>query len=232
MAIPLQYVNEIGSTSEEMKQRAECGHPEQALMARRQTAGRGRLGRAWQTIDGNLHMSVLLRPGHPILPGHWSLLSAVALADTASRFAAPGMIRLKWPNDLLLGEGKAGGVLLEAALGETPWLVIGFGVNLVGAPAGLGRPVATFAGSGAPPAPDFARCLLAALNAWQERYRRDGFPPVLGRWREFGHAAGAAVIVGTGDKRVEGRFRGIGPDGSLELETCAGLVAVSSGEVE
>ena len=232
MTIPLEYIDDIASTSEELKRRAEADAAEHALCARRQTAGRGRLGRSWQTIDGNLHLSVLLRPAQRIMPGHWSLLSAVALADTVIPFAGPGALRLKWPNDMLLHGGKAGGVLLECAMGARAWLVIGFGVNLAGAPATLGRAVASLEGSGAPAAPEFARLLLASISRWRERYQRDGFEPVRDRWRALGPDADAPLVVGAGDRQVHGAFRGIGQDGSLLLETADGPATVVSGDVQ
>ena len=228
----LEIVEEIGSTSDALKGRAASGTPgEAALMARRQTAGRGRLGRGWQTIPGNLHLSVLLRPPALRWPGHWSILSAVALADAVrEHLPDPALLRLKWPNDLMLGGGKLAGILLEAGTDASPWLVIGFGVNLAGAPDGLGRQTATL-GPHAPPPEAFARRLLARLQAWRVRYDAEGFGPVLGAWLRSAHFPGEAVTATVGAGQVAGRFAGLAPDGAMLLDTPSGRVTIPAGEV-
>lgn len=231
--MPLERVDEVGSTSDILRARAAAGSGEVALLARRQTGGRGRLGRRWETVAGNLHLSVLLRPGAPVAPGHWSLLSAVALAETLERVVPrAGAVRLKWPNDVLLNGAKVAGILLEAGVDAQPWLVIGFGVNLAGAPPGLDRATACVADVMPPPTPDaFARRLLASIAHWRGRLCRDGFAPVRNAWLALGPSPGDAVTVG-GGQRTGGTFRGIGPDGALLIDGLAGPVVVRSGEVE
>lgn len=231
--IRLEQVNEIGSTSEALKARAAAGvDGEVALLARRQTAGRGRLGRSWRTIEGNLHLSVLLRPRELRWPGHWSILSAVALADAVRPYVeGEDRLRLKWPNDLMLDAGKLAGILLEAGLSDPPWLVIGFGVNLAGAPPDLGRATACL--TGVAPAPEqFADQLLGALQRWRQRYDHEGFAPVRAAWVGMAHRPGELIVAGAGRQRVQGAFRGLGPDGALLLDGPAGEVAITAGEVE
>ena len=230
MTIPLTIVDEAGSTSAILRKMAEAGAPEQALMARQQTAGRGRLGRAWRSVVGNLYCSALLRPSGTFEPGHWSLLSAVALADALEAVMPPiAVLGLKWPNDVLLDGGKLAGILLEAGAG---WVVIGFGVNLAGRPEGLDRPVACVADVAAPPMPDaFALTLLTALAAWRARYMTKGFGPVRAAWCARGPAEGAPVGVLQGPARIDGRFRGIGGNGALLLSTDGGDRAVTFGDV-
>ena len=229
--IGLEIVEEIGSTSEALKARAGTGAGEVALLARRQVAGHGRHGRAWQSLEGNLHLSVLLRPGALAMPGHWSLLAGVALAEAVG-VVAPGLrgVRLKWPNDLMVGDGKLAGILLEAGADGAPWLVMGFGVNLVVAPVGLGRRTVCI-GAGAPSAEALARILLERLGAWRRRYDKEGFAVVRGAWLAVGPVLGTWVSV-TGGGSQEGRFAGIGEDGALLLEGAGGIVRVVAGEVE
>ena len=230
-AIPLEQRDEVRSTSDELIERATAGAGECALMARRQTGGRGRLGRRWETVDGNLHLSVLLRPQAPVAPGPWSLLAAVAVSD-ALHTLVPGRLRLKWPNDVLLDGAKVAGILLEAGTDAGPWLVIGLGVNLAGAPAGLGRPTACVADLVSPPPPEaFAVHVLAAVSHWRTRLEREGFGPISQAWLALGPATGDALVVGTGPQRQAGTFRGLGPDGSLLLDGPAGLTVIRSGEV-
>lgn len=232
--IPLETVDEIGSTSEALKARAAGSGPEIALLARRQSGGHGRLGRPWQSIDGNLHLSVLLRPQSLRWPGHWSILAAVALADTVrALLPEDSALRLKWPNDLMLGGGKLAGILLEAGVTSGPWLVVGFGVNLAGAPSGLGRPVACLASVAPAPAPEaFAARLLHVLQGWRDRYAVEGFAPVRAAWLAAAHAPGEPVVVGMGGQRVRGTFRGLGHDGTLLLDGPEGELAITAGDLE
>lgn len=232
----LEIVDETGSTSEDLKQRAAAGaRGGVALIARRQTAGHGRLGRAWWSDEGNLHLSLLLRPATLRHPGHWSLLAAVALLD-ALRAYLPGTpgLRLKWPNDVLLSGAKLAGILLEGGLLEGgPWLVIGFGVNMASAPDVLGRPTACVADLTPPPMPDaFAHALLGAVQAWRSTYEAAGFEPVRAAWLAAGPAPGEAMAVGVGGRRMEGTFYGIGANGALMLDGPGGAVAVTAGVVE
>lgn len=224
----IEVVDELASTSEELKRRAAAGAGEAVLLARRQTAGRGRLGRPWATVEGNLHLSLLLRPPAPFRPGHWSVLAAVALADALSPHA-PGL-RLKWPNDVLLHGAKLAGILLESGDDHGRWLVAGFGVNLASAPEGTGRAVASLDGATTPDA--FAPELVAAFARSRALYAAHGFPPLRQAWLARGPHPGAPVAAGLGDRRIEGRFAGLRDDGALLLDTPRGPVAVTSGEVE
>ena len=247
--IRLEIVESVDSTSEALKRRAVTDHREAALLARRQTAGRGRLGRIWHSLDGNLHLSILLRPGVLPMPGHWSLLAAVALAETIRRHAPalPGL-RLKWPNDVMLADAKLAGILLEAGADTSPWLVIGIGVNLAVAPEGLEhhptelssnlprlgnalvRQTTCLAAHGPAPSPEpFALSMLQSLADWRQRYRSEGFAPIRSAWLAMGPPLGTPLTI-TGEPR-HGRFAGLGPEGALLLQTPAGRVGIVSGEV-
>lgn len=230
MNIPLEIVEQTGSTSDELKARAEADGPEVALMARRQTGGRGRLGRSWSSMPGNLHMSVLLRP-RPVLspvvfPGHWSLLAAVAVIGALEPFVPAGLLRLKWPNDVMAPDGKVAGILIEAGGAPRPWLVLGVGINLQSAPRVPGRATACV-GPGAPALEEVARAVLTEIATWRARYRQDGFEPVRTAWLARGPEAGAPLMAAAGS----GAFEGIGADGALWLRSEGRRMVVSSGEV-
>ena len=226
--IPLEIVETIGSTSDALKQRAEQGSEEIALLARTQTGGRGRLGRGWVSPPGNVYLSVLLRPGPLRWPGHWSLLAAVAVAETLEAVAPGAPIALKWPNDLLLSGGKLAGVLTEAGVGQTPWLVIGIGVNLEVAPEGIGRATAAL---GRGEAETVASRILDRLQAWRYRYGAEGFAPVRTAWLRRGPENGVALAVRCGSEMLIGKFAGIAESGALLLATPSGTVPVVAGEV-
>jgi BirA family transcriptional regulator, biotin operon repressor / biotin---[acetyl-CoA-carboxylase] ligase len=219
----------LPSTSDHLRGLAEAGAPDGlAVLARRQTAGRGRGGRAWTSPEGNLHLSVLLRPSGPAREAaQWSLLAGVALTEAAAALEPdPRILRLKWPNDLLRGGAKVAGILADASLApgggpETPlaWLVLGIGVNLAAAPAlPDGRPTATLARAEAPEA--FAAQLLASLGRWRAIQAEGGFAPVRDAWRARGPDPGAALTVraaGGDGGWLRGRYAGLAEDGGLLL---------------
>ena len=132
--VPPVHFDSIGSTNDEAKRLAAEGAPEWTVVATdHQTAGRGRLGRGWVTPPGRaLTFSVLLRP--PIPAADAPILSLLAAAEMAEacREAAGVHVVCKWPNDLLVGDRKVGGVLAEALVqdGALGSLVVGIGVNV------------------------------------------------------------------------------------------------------
>lgn len=129
----------VGSTNDEARALAEAGDPGHvAVVARRQTAGRGRRGRAWLSEPGGLYLSALLRPSLPAgSAGLVPLAAGVAVAEATERFGA--LPELRWPNDVLLRGRKLAGILCESRLrpdGQgVAWVVVGIGVN-VQQPAG------------------------------------------------------------------------------------------------
>ena len=225
----------LPSTSAALAARAEAGAAERlAILAHRQTAGRGRQGRDWSSPAGNLYLSVLLRPSGPArdLP-QWSLLAGVALAEAARDVVPdPAALRLKWPNDLLRHGAKCAGILAEGTLapdGTVAWLVLGFGVNLAAAPLLPDRPTACLGTARAPEA--FAERLLARIDHWCGLHAGLGFAPVRAAWVALGPAAGEALAVRAGGGWRHGRFAGLAPDGALLLEAGGICHTIAAGEV-
>lgn len=233
----LEVHPELPSTSSHLVALARDGAPDGlAVLALRQTAGRGRDGRGWSDAAGNLALSVLLRPGHPAREApQWGLLGGVALAEAArAADPEPGAFALRWPNDLLRRGAKCGGVLAESALsadGGLAWMVLGFGVNLADAPAVPGRATARFGRAVAPEA--FAALLLDRVCAWRRVRDAEGFGPVRAAWVAHGPASGQRISARRGrDGLVEGGFAGLGEDGSLLLDAGQGApLRVAAGEV-
>ena len=222
----------LPSTSALLAQRAEAGVAEGlAILAREQTAGRGRSGRAWASPPGNLYLSVLLRPEGPAREApQWSLLAGVALAEAAGAVVAePAALRLKWPNDLLLRGAKCAGILAESALtpaGGIAWLTLGIGVNLAHAPALPDRPTAVLGGG--PPA-EFAARLLGRLHHWRGVQRAAGFAAVRDAWMYFGPAPAEPITVR--GLAGPGLFAGLAGDGSLLLDIDGSRRAIPAGEI-
>lgn len=212
---------------------AEQGEPRGlAILARRQSQGRGRAGRAWQSEPGNLHLSVLLRPASPAreIPGH-ALLAAVALHEAALHHAPGRPLRLKWPNDLMEDGAKLAGILAEASLnpsGGIAHLILGFGVNLAHAPEVEGRAVTRL---GPIPPEDFAATLLARLAHWDGIRIGQGFAPIRAAWEERGPLRGTVLTLRQGDNPVTGSYEGLAEDGGLRLATAEGPRIFHAGEV-
>ena len=203
------------------------------LLADRQTAGRGRQGRAWFDGAGNFMGSTVVRPGSGDPPPHsLALLAGMALYETvAPLLADPSALSLKWPNDLLIGRAKLAGILLER---EGDAVVIGIGVNLAAAPEVAGRETIALAALGPAPNRDaFAEALASALDRELERWRTVGLDPLLRRWQAVAHPVGAPLGVHEpGGMTTAGNFAGLAPDGSLLLRLEDGTVRpIHAGDV-
>lgn len=229
----LRRYESLGSTSDLCATLATAGEPDRlAVLATRQTQARGSRGRTWETLPGNLALSVLLRPAGPVAQvGHWALLSAVVLAE-AIETSAPGTVpRVKWPNDVELGGAKVGGILIDTAVdggGRLAWLVVGFGANLAAAPD-LERPATAVPGA---PGPDrVASILLARLDHWDRIRLLDGFAPIRRAWLDRGPVIGAHMRVRWGNKDLGGTFAGLGEDGALLLQSGGQVRALQTGEI-
>ena len=161
-----------------------------------QTGGRGRRGRTWVSVPGNLFASVVTRPQPGEGPAQQlSFVAAVALARALDRWVAAERLTLKWPNDVLLDGVKVAGILLEGGAGAT---IIGFGVNLAGQPAVTERPATSLpaAGIAAPPAADVADALAAAFAEVRTTWRDHGFAAIRTAW-----LARAAGLAASGSRR-------------------------------
>lgn len=215
-------VEETGSTNADLIAAAGVGALEGVwLRARRQSAGRGRLGRDWLSPEGNLFASTIvrLRPSDPS-PAGLGLVAAVALEETARLYLGEEcQLELKWPNDLMLAFGKLSGILLERS-GDA--VIIGFGVNISHAPTIPGRVTAYMAQVVTPPDAAIVLDTLAEIFArWLARWRVEGLAAVRVRWMERAHAVGTALTI-SGDQPVTGLFDGLEEDGALRLRLADG----------
>lgn len=219
----------LDSTNRLARELAEQGAPHgQAVIALKQTAGRGRLGRSWLSDEhGSLCLSVVLRPTLRLarLPSV-VLAAGVALAETCG---AP--TRLKWPNDLVGPDRrKVAGVLAEAEApgGRVDSLILGLGVNLSSAPLGLpATHLAALTGE-APDRAVLAATLTESLLRWSDIAASDP-AEVLRAWLSYDLTLGRRVRVGA----VEGVAVALGPDGSLELREDSGRThRIHAGDVE
>lgn len=191
------------------------------LRAGRQTAGRGRQGRAWLSPPGNLYASTIVRLRANDPPAATlALVTSVALDETVRLFL-PAVPVLKWPNDLLLDGAKLSGILLERA---DDAVVIGIGVNLAYHPTGIERVATSMAAHGVivDPAP-FLEALAEIFAHWLGAWRTEGIAPVRERWVARAHPVGSALNARLPDgSSLDGLFDGLDHDGALLLRLADG----------
>jgi BirA family biotin operon repressor/biotin-[acetyl-CoA-carboxylase] ligase len=233
----LEVFAELDSTMDEARRRAAAGDPGRLwLLARRQSAGRGRRGRAWVSGAGNLMASLLLRPGCNAAEGaQRSFASARAVAEALAPFLPAGAaIALKWPNDVLLEGAKLAGVLIDAAPDgpRFAWLVVGLGMNLMEAPEIPGRRTVALSHYGAQVEPQVAaELLLNRLGFWLEALEQNGQAAVLQEWQKRAHPPGSLLSVLSSGRMASGRYAGLAPTGELLLEVEHRIERFATGEI-
>jgi BirA family biotin operon repressor/biotin-[acetyl-CoA-carboxylase] ligase len=228
---------ELDSTNEEARRLAEAGEVGPLwIMAARQIVGRGRRGRGWDTPAGNLAATLLLRPeAAQAVTGQLSFAAALAAAEMVQHFAPAAAVTVKWPNDVLAGERKIAGILLEggAQKGTKAWLAIGIGVNLAHHPEDTAFPATSLPQLGiAPPSCDQALGLLAARFAhWYDAWMEKGFEALRATWLKRASGLGAPITARLPHETREGVFEGIDASGALLLKEETGVRAIAAGEV-
>lgn len=251
----VEVLPEIDSSNSELMRRFKGGagrapQPEPALLvAEQQSAGRGRLGRVWQSQRGDSLMFSLSLPLQPLDWSGLSLAIGVSLAESLdpaqpgrARDASAPRIGLKWPNDLWItcpeGERKLAGILVETANGAGGrQVVIGVGINI--RPVELSAPAEGMPAPAVPPgclqtlAPglDAAEALLRVVPALVQTvkaFEQFGFAPFQARFAARDVLAGRAVQLSDG---TLGTAHGVSESGVLRVQTATGMVEVNSSEV-
>ncbi|MCU0731322.1 MAG: biotin--[acetyl-CoA-carboxylase] ligase [Hyphomonas sp.] len=236
------HLAEAGSTnSEAMRLAGEGAASGTWVIADLQTAGRGRSGRAWLSPAGNFHASLVLRDVFPLeKAAQLALVSGVAVhaaVSAAAGSALDGQLALKWPNDILLGRSKLGGILVESSVmrrDQGALAVIGVGLNLAHHPDLEERPATDLSAHGASIAPlNFLPLLDRTMQEWISNWASgEGFAAVRDAWLARSLPLGAGLMVHSGQGTVRGVFAGLDPDGALLLTLPSGaLQTVTFGDV-
>jgi BirA family biotin operon repressor/biotin-[acetyl-CoA-carboxylase] ligase len=210
------------------------------VMADRQTAGRGRSGRSWISPPGNLYASLAFCCAAPLeKASQLSLIAGIALIDAIrsnTQLAPDTRLRLKWPNDVLIGSAKTGGILVDSttARGSPGFLaILGFGVNIATSPNDLGRAATALGRHGKPAAP---LVLLKALDeqilSWFGRWDAGAnFSAVRHAWLERAGFVGEAITINTIHGPISGTYQGLSETGALRAEVDGSIREFNHGDV-
>jgi BirA family biotin operon repressor/biotin-[acetyl-CoA-carboxylase] ligase len=228
----IQHHERLGSTNDEARRLAASGAPHGTVVhADEQGAGRGRFGRTWFSPPGNLYLSVLLRLDLPPERGpELSFVTAITVADAIDALLPKTTkATLKWPNDVLVNDGKIAGILVE---GVDDAQIIGIGLNVLEAPRNAPYKTATLVGAGGIATVDGARDILLEslenrLDAWLEH----GFEPIRAEWLARAHPIGAPLRASIGGLTEEGLFAGLDDDGAMLLDTQYGRRRIVAADV-
>jgi BirA family biotin operon repressor/biotin-[acetyl-CoA-carboxylase] ligase len=238
-AYRLHAHDSLPSTNDEARRLAVAGADEGTLVwALEQSGGRGRRGRSWASPRGNLYLSVVLRPEGPLSEAaQLGFVAALAVVDALGSVMPPMTeVRLKWPNDVLVGGRKVAGLLLESVTdqdGGLDALILGVGVNLDSAPEGTAYPATCLAAEGgrdvgvADLLQAWARHFLTRVNRWTD----EGFAPIRTAWLNRAKGQGEPIEVRLPERTVTGTFRDLDDSGALLLDTPAGAERITAGDV-
>ncbi len=241
---PVEVLEEAGSTNALLAARARDGAGPQVLVTEHQTAGRGRLDRTWETpARAALTFSVLLRPEAPDARWPWlPLLTGYAVR--AALPALPGGVSLTWPNDVLVGDLKVAGILVERVEGAPGTIgtagaaaVVGIGLNVSTTADELPVPTATSLALGGAGREDTDRttlllAILAELHAGLVRWADEGDAWLRSAYRPVCATLGRSVRVELpAGAPLEGTATDLDASGRLVVDTAAGPVAVGAGDV-
>lgn len=213
----------IDSTNDEAHRRAAAGERGPLwIRSDAQQSGRGRSGRPWSSPPGNLSTTHLFTPDcSRSVFHHLSFVAGVAAYDAiATCMGRRVPLQLKWPNDLLIGPAKVGGILVESSKYEDDVVVmIGIGINIAVAPPVEGRAVTLLGDHGTPPTPTkLVASLAEAMSDWISQW--DGgrnFATVRAAWSQRAHAIGQPLMVNTNAGQIVGTFDGLAENGALLL---------------
>lgn len=224
----------VDSTNTEAFRRARAGERGPFwVTAHSQRAGRGRRGREWISEPGNLYASLLLdAPSLTHCAPQLSFVASLAVRDAICDVAGlAAQVKLKWPNDILCGGLKLGGILIE---GELPFIVVGIGVNCAHHPDRTRYPSTDLSACGAPVSPEEVFQQLSArmcerLIQWNEGA---GFASTRADWLQYAFRHGGNIRVSIGEGDVTGIFDTLDDTGRLVLRLPdGGQQAITAGEV-
>ncbi len=238
---PFYYYPEIGSTNDEAFRLGIAGAPEgTAVIADSQAKGKGRLHRIWHSPPGsNIYTSILLRPNFkPQKAPRISIAAGVAVAEILSQYC-PGLVQLKWPNDVLLNQKKVSGILaqMKASADSIDFVVLGIGINVNIGYNQFPPEIQDMATSLAIETgreidrQELIISLYENIAKWYKELTQRGFEAIKGKWLNYAPMISKNVQVIFRDEVVSGNALGLDDDGSLIILTINNaIVKVSAGD--
>jgi BirA family transcriptional regulator, biotin operon repressor / biotin---[acetyl-CoA-carboxylase] ligase len=216
----LRRYDALDSTNQEAQRLARAGiRGPLWITAGRQTAGRGRHGREWVSERGNL-FATLLMGAVPPRSAEIGFIAGISAADVIARYVPDNAIKLKWPNDVLIGDRKVAGILVEHASPDI--VAAGIGINLANCPPVIGA-ASVYDVTGFAPDPDDVLTMLALeMERWLVQWRKDGFTRIRQAWLARARGIGQPIRAVTAQACFDGIFEKLDDDGALLLRDGAG----------
>ena len=199
------------------------------VTAKAQTKGRGRRGRDWESMDGNLFMSYAF-PFDMVNLGKLVFAVSLSLLQAIKKTAPDSDIKLKWPNDVLVDDKKISGILLEKA--ENMYIVVGIGVNINKAPDLANYATTCLKDIGVSITRlEFLNLFIEFFDHNLKKMQNNDFVEIKNLWLENVKGLGDEIIVTTEKEPVKGVFGGVDDNGSLLLQTSQGVMKIYAGDV-
>lgn len=233
----IETVEQTGSTNADLLARLAGGEQIEEgywLQALRQSGGRGRLGRKWESPEGNLYCSTIVNLRGGDHPAHTlSFVAGLAVHDALQKSLLPGTnVMLKWPNDAQIDGAKIAGILLERT-GNS--VVVGIGVNVCHAPEVTGRETTSVLYENGKHGGNPGLVLDLLAEGFGQRlanWRARELAATLDAWTGVSHPIGTRLTAGQGDDAISGSFAGLDEDGALLLRLANGaLRTIHAGDV-
>lgn len=219
--------DELDSTNEEAKRLAKAGGAHGAVIwAKRQTGGKGRMGRTWISNEGNLFVSLLLKPKGKELPelSQLSFVAAIAVLEAlVDMFGKDHKLSCKWPNDILLDQKKLAGILLESfhcSADDEQWIVVGVGVNVDSHPEDTEFPAICLTEAGVELVSAkivlsrFVHHFIECYNEWYNH----GFTEIRKRWLAYAWHKKKEIVARLPDGEIRGIFEEMDKQGALVIK--------------
>ena len=239
--------DELDSTNSEAIRLAKTGIVgNHIILAKRQTAGRGRNNKYWHSDDGNLYFSLLLDVEAPIeIQPQLSLVTGLAVYNSIKFFAKTEFVnldcKLKWPNDVLIGDKKLSGILLESINVPThknsvvkKYLIIGVGINVATNPMNIGRETTSLLEEGII-IKDLMEVLLVFMNYFEEFvaiWKEEGFISLRNDWLRIAYKLNNPVTICNGSDKISGIFHDIDNMGRFRVLLKSGdIITLSESEI-
>ena len=228
----IYYVeDEVASTNDEIPKYCTESDKYIVVCAKKQTAGRGRRGRSWNSCDGNLLFSMAFEYELQ-KAGELAFASSLSLLQAIKKISPEADVKLKWPNDILLNNAKVSGILLEK--GPKKYMITGVGVNIVGSPklTDAVYKITSLAEYGIKiSAIEFLRLFMESFSQNLSLLQTQGFAVLREKWLENAKNLGKEIIIRQNGKEEKGIFTGIDESAALLLKNSAGIKKILAGDV-